>query len=102
MSLVVSGVTFEGPFSSTDELEDQSGVYLVVDRVNGQNRPIDCGESATVRTRVASHDRSDCWWKNGRGTLAVAVHYTPGLHQSGRREIESKIRDDHSFPCGDQ
>lgn len=100
MSLVVSGVTFDGPFSSADDLADRSGVYLVVDRVNGQYHPIDCGEAAMVRSRVDSHDRSDCWRKSGRGTLAVAVHYTPGLQQFGRRAIEAKLRDEHSFPCG--
>ena len=100
MSLTVSDITFEGPFSSSDDLEDRSGVYLIVDQVDGETLLIDCGESAQMRTRVASHDRSECWQRNGRGRLSVAVHYTPGLQQDGRRQIESRLRSRYSVPCG--
>lgn len=43
MSLNVSGLTFDGPYLSTDDLDDRSGVYLIVDQADGQNHAIDCG-----------------------------------------------------------
>ena len=42
MSLNVSGLTFDGPYLSTDDLDDRSGVYLIVDQADGQNHAIDC------------------------------------------------------------
>lgn len=102
MSLCVSGVTFDGPFSSTNDLGDQSGVYLIVCQLDGKYHPIDCGESATVRRRIASHDRRDCWQANAFGQLAFAVHYTPGMQKAERREIESMLRNHYAFPCGDR
>jgi len=100
MTLNVSGYTFEGPYASTDDLEDRSGVYVIVDSTADGYQPIDCGESATVKTRVSTHDRADCWKQNCSGRLMFAVLYTPNLQASGRREIESKIRDEFNFPCG--
>ena len=43
MSLKVSGLPFAGPYLSTDDLDDRSGVYLIVDQADGQNHAIDCG-----------------------------------------------------------
>lgn len=102
MGLNVGKYEFEGPYPNTDSLQDASGLYVIVDNVNGQNKPIDCGESATVKTRVDNHDRSDCWKRNSSGTLMVAVLYTPHLQSTGRVAIEKEIRDEYEFPCGDR
>ena len=100
MSLTVGKYTFDGPYKNTDNLPDASGVYLIVDYIDGQYKPIDCGESATVKSRVDTHDRSDCWKRNAAGTLMVAVLYTPRLQSAGRVAIEQEIRATYSFPCG--
>ena len=102
MPLTVGNYQFEGPYSSTENLKDASGVYIIVDHLNNQNNPIDCGESATVKSRVENHDRKDCWNRNSSGTLMVAVLYTPHLQSSGRVAIEQEIRDAYNFPCGDR
>lgn len=100
MSLTVGKYQLDGPFDSTTQLEDRSGVYVIVCSINGQYQPIDCGESAKVKSRVESHDRADCWKNNCSGTLMVAVLYTPNLQSSGRVAIEQEIRGQYSFPCG--
>lgn len=102
MGLTVGKYEFEGPCANTDSLQDASGVYVIVDSVNGKYSPIDCGESATVKTRVDTHDRSDCWKRNSSGTLMVAVLYTPRLQSAGRVAIEQEIRGSYTFPCGDR
>lgn len=100
MGLTVGKYEFEGPYSNTGSLRDASGVYVIVDSVNGEFRPVDCGESATVKTRVDNHDRADCWKRSSAGTLMVAVYYTPGLQSAGRVAIEQAIRGTYTFPCG--
>lgn len=102
MGLTVGQYEFEGPYTNAGNLQDSSGVYVIVDSVNGQYYPIDCGESATVKSRVENHDRADCWERNSSGTLMVAVLYTPHLQSAGRIAVEQEIRNAYAFPCGDR
>ncbi len=102
MSLTVGKYTFEGPYKSTDNLKDRSGVYAIVCHSNDKYNLVDVGESAQVKSRVEDHDRKPCWTKNCNSTLKVAVYYTPNLQQSGRREIEQEIRDEYNPPCGEK
>ena len=98
MSIQINGYSFEGPYSSTYSLEDRSGVYVIL----CNSRLIDVGESASVKSRIESHDRRDCWGKNCSGSIRFAVHYTPNLQQLGRMEIEQEIRRSHrGIPCGE-
>lgn len=100
MSLKIAGYEFAGPFSDVAWLEDRSGVYAVLDLRGGEYYVVDVGESATVRTRVATHDRRPCWNRNVRGELRYAAHYTPYSQQPGRMAIEQEIRRQFNPPCG--
>ena len=100
MSIQIGNYTFEGPYFSTNFLENRSGIYAIHDFYNGKYYPIDVGESAQVKTRVKTHDRRDCWIQNSNGTLAYSVYYTPNLQQSGRMRIEQEIRNTYDYPCG--
>lgn len=102
MSITIGRYTFDGPYTSTDRLEDCSGVYTIICQKEGKNYLIDVGESATVKSRVETHDRKDCWEKNCQGDLAVAVYYTPNLQQPGRMAIEQEIRNQYGLPCGER
>ncbi len=100
MSIKIGKYTFKGTYTSTERLEDRSGVYAIVCKKDKLSL-IDVGESAKVKTRVETHERKDCWEKNCQGTLLYAVHYTPNLHQQGRKEIEKEIRKEYNPPCGE-
>jgi len=103
MSIQIGRYSFEGPYGSTDMLQDRSGVYVILDKqADGGYYIIDAGESAHVKTRVDNHDRKDCWRRNSKGTLYVAVLYTPNLQQPGRSEIEQEIRRQYNPPCGER
>jgi len=105
MPLTVTGnsgtqYTFEGPFDNTNNLSDNSGIYIIICSNGETNTPIDVGESSTVKTRIKNHDRADCWKRNCKNTLMVAVLYTPNKQQAGRMVIEQDIRSNYIFPCG--
>lgn len=93
---------FEGPYEDAAKLEDRSGVYAILDYRGNEYRLLDCGESSTVKTRVAGHDRRPCWIRNSIGRLCYAVYYTPNLQQSGRMEVEQAIRKQYNPTCGDR
>ena len=101
MSIKIGGYDFEGPFTDTFKLRYEQGVYSILDqRAGGQYFVVDIGESEDVRTRIENHDRGDCWKRNQRGTLTVAVLYTPGMSGDRRRAIESALRAQYSPACG--
>jgi hypothetical protein len=103
LSINIGQWTFEGPYVNTSNLLDRSGVYVILClRADQKYYVIDVGESAQVKTRVENHGRKDCWERNCPGKLYVAVLYTPNLQQPGRADIEQKIRQQYSAPCGER
>jgi len=100
MSIKIGRYNFEGPYTSTNSLEDRSGVYAIIDDRSGTLNLIDVGESATVKSRVEKHERESCWNRNRIGTLKVTVLYTLGMQQSGRMQIEQEIRNEFNPVCG--
>ena len=48
MSLNIGNYTFNGPYSSANELENLSGVYAIICQKNDKDYIVDVGESATV------------------------------------------------------
>ena len=102
MSIKIGNYLFDGPYTSTDRLEDRAGIYAILCQKGGESYPVDVGESATVKTRVENHERKDCWKNNCKGTLAIAVYYTLNLQQRGRMAIEQQIRAHYDVPCGEK
>jgi hypothetical protein len=100
MAIQIGRYNFEGPYLSMSSLEDRSGVYAILTRNGTVYSPVDVGESAQLKTRVATHDRKECWQQHALGALAVAALYTPGLQQAGRRVIEQELRQQYTWPCG--
>lgn len=100
MSITVGKYTFEGPYTLTGKLEDRSGIYAIHCYRDNKYLLVDVGESATVKSRVESHERKDCWTRACAGTLTVSAYYTPNLQQTGRIQIEQEIRNQFNPPCG--
>ncbi|MEM7165138.1 MAG: hypothetical protein AAF581_06710 [Planctomycetota bacterium] len=101
MSIEICNHSFEGPYTDTSDLKEQGGVYVILDkRSNAKWTVIDVGQSSGVKSRVDSHDRKDCWTRNQRGTLGVAVMYTPGWSEQQREALERKIREAYTPMCG--
>jgi len=102
MSITVGKYTFDGSYIDTSRLRDNSGIYAIHCNRNGSYYLIDVGESATVKSRIDSHDRADCWERNCTGTLTVSVLYTPNQQQTGRRLIEQELRNQFAPVCGER
>jgi hypothetical protein len=96
----IGNYSFAGPYDSADFLENRSGVYAILCLTNGKYQPVDCGETASVKSRIENHERYPCWQRSCSGTLMVAVYYTPRLQSAGRCTIEQEIRALYNFPCG--
>lgn len=100
MTITVGPYTFEGPYTNTSELRENSGVYAIHCLRENAYFLVDVGESSAVKTRVENHDRKDCWTRNCNGILTVSVLYTPGQQQAGRMVIEKDIRSRFNPVCG--
>lgn len=101
MTIKIGNYNFEGPFTDTASLKNQSGVYAVLcnSGQGGNQSVVDIGESGEVRDRVENHDREDCWRRNCSGTLAFAAYYCDA---GSRVRIESELRKRYNPPCGDR
>ena len=101
MGITIGKYNFQGPFSSTSSLKNQSGVYAILGRNSQSERwaVVDIGESGTVRERVENHDRTSCWKRRGYNQLAAAAYYCP---KAQRMRIEQELRAEFNPPCGDR
>jgi len=97
----INEIDFDGPYSTPSSLLHKPGIYVILDATISKSVVVDVGESGdSVRTRVENHDRRECWKSSSRGTLQVAVLYTPGMSDAQRRGVESAIRALYRPPCG--
>lgn len=95
MSIIVSNILFEGPYSDIDKLKCQAGIYLIICRKGNKNSIIDIGESDNIKIKIENCDKK-IWAKYANyGKITVAVHYTTNLNQSKRIEIEGKIKNNY-------
>lgn len=99
MSIILARYHFEGPFRNTDNLKSLSGVYAILGRNTAYENwsVIDIGESSNVRERVSTHDRKDCWNRQGFNDLQVAAYY---CSEAERMRIEKELRNQFNPLCG--
>jgi hypothetical protein len=90
--------TFNGPFTSTVHLSDESGVYAVSTLLrDGTHYILDIGESHEVRTRLENHDRASQWQANILNGLFYSTFY---CSEQDRMMLEGHLRDFFNPPCG--
>ena len=89
---------FEGPFLSTDEFKNSSGVYVILGGDN--NVVVDVGESKNIKTRIEGHDRKWCWNRQDYPFLTFAAYYIN--NHMLRMVMEREIRKNYDPPCGER
>jgi len=94
------GCRFHGTYSSPAALASMPGVYIIWCERKTSWKVIDAGESDDVRHSVIHHNRRACWKHACRKGLRYAAYYTPGLSQTERESIATKIRKIGKPPCG--
>jgi hypothetical protein len=99
LTVKIGDYAFDGPFKSTDSIENKSGVYAVLHYKEGECYLLDIGESSRMKKRIEEHNRED-WENNSNSEIEYSVYYTPRLKKNDRKEIETEIRDVYRPPCG--
>ena len=91
LTIKIGDYDFDGPFSSTDSIENKSGIYAILHYKEGKFYLLDIGESSRMKKEIEKHDRKE-WEKNSNAVIEYSVFYTPKLWKDDRKEIEIKIR----------
>lgn len=96
--ITIVGYNFEGPYSlDKTNFNDVAAVYLISDELG---KKIDVGETDKLKTRLATHERKDCWLKNAY--REIVVYALLENNQETRTIIERNVRSSFQFACGDQ
>jgi len=95
---VASRYTFNGPFTSTVHLLEDSGVYLITVIENGVHTVIDIGESANINDRVTNHDRREQWIQYANRRIIHASTFY--CDESTRMALELELRQLFNPVCG--
>lgn len=91
---------FKGPYTSTTNLLQNSGVYIISTLLaDGTHQILDVGESSNIQARISNHDRVDSWGNHAINGVYVAVHY---CDEFTRMLLERAIRLAYAPPCGEQ
>lgn len=89
---------FNGPFTSTINLNPLSGVYIISTATStGLHNIIDVGESENVQNRVSNHDRAQLWGQHIVNGTYVSVYY---CSETTRMALEQAVRSTYNPPCG--
>lgn len=88
---------FDGPHSTIDSLQNQSGVYVISTNAGNYHKVIDAGESHAIKIRISSHDRAQLWKQYVIDGLYASVYY---CDEASRMALERLVRDSHNPPCG--
>ena len=100
MNIGMGRYSFEGPFDSTSDLRNESGVYAILGRhtIHHTWKAVDIGESEDVKKCVENHDRKYRWKTIGYALLSYAAYY---CGKTDRSVIEKELRDLFDPPCGE-
>jgi len=76
----IGGYEFKGPYTNTGPLQMRSGIYVIVDLVDGKPRNVlDIGTSGQIKKRLGSHhSRQSCWRNHKQGEIGYCIKYTTG------------------------
>ena len=99
MGVIILDQIFEGAYTNSSHLKDQSGVYAVLKETSKDNyQIIYVGESEKVKSRIENnHEHTNCW--NNNNFTHFAVLYVP---EDKRLAIETKIRQECKPTCNRQ
>lgn len=101
----IGNYRFQGPFLlSNFKAIDRAAVYAILCKgSNGEYTPLYIGETGELGTRLETHNKKDCWRKNCKGILYVAIYYTPSSFYTAedRRKIERELIAQYRLICNE-
>ncbi len=80
------------------EFDDEGAVYVFTKITPFKATPLYIGETETLGTRIANHEKWECADKHGCTHICV---YWVGSKEEGL-EIETDLRHNYNTPCNDQ
>jgi hypothetical protein len=72
LTIKIGDYDFDGPFSSTDSIENKSGIYAILHYKQGKFNLLDIGESSRIKKEIEEHDRKE-WEKKSNGAIEYSV-----------------------------
>jgi hypothetical protein len=111
---VAVSLEWKGPFQDAANVTGKAGIYMVIagkETADGKQwdtstyKLLDIGQSGDAATRLADHDREECWKRNKPADSTLLFKFAPmpsdQYDETDRRIVECSLRASHRpLPCG--
>ena len=105
MSIAISGILFDGPYSLSDfDVPKGAAVYSVLYKQADNWHLVYVGETSNLDEKsINSHQKRNCWIEKAGSVpnLYIAIYPMPDSTQRHRQRIQSKIKYENEPPCND-
>lgn len=100
MPIYCNGITFDGPYEGVDDVDEGSGVYVILNRDSDAISELRyVGETDSFPDRISkNHEKYDCWIGSG-GTLYHGLYHLDDSTKKQRVRIERHVIDEHQPVC---
>lgn len=85
----IKGIEFEEPVDNVNDVEDKSGVYVII-CIKNSDKVADIGISEYLKRRLQKHKREDCWKDKCPFGYQYVVRYC-SINEA--KEIEQLLRE---------
>jgi hypothetical protein len=110
---VIVTLEWKGPYQDPASVTGKAGIYMVIAGKLGSDgkwdtgtyKLLDIGQSGDAATRLADHDREDCWKCNKPADSTLLFKFAPmpsdKYDETDRRIVECCLRaHNRPVPCG--
>lgn len=100
MSIEIGWFSFDGPFSSENDLQAKAGIFTVLSlEEGGRYNMLDVDGGDDVAGAVKAHERRECWEEHKGKSLHYAAFYLVEGNAEARETIIKEIRMQYVMAC---
>lgn len=105
---------WKGPYTSASAVPNSAGIYMVLSGKQNEEgtwlfkyyKLLDIGQAGDLGTRLASHDREECWEEEKTPDHTIVFKYalmsSRDYDETDRRIVECCLRWRENPPCGEE
>lgn len=94
MGIVIGPIEFEGPYSNSEHLKEEPGLYALLCESKGEFELVELDEAGCVKHCLDGDEYTSnmrFWQETSSSNIVAAVHYTPQLSKDQRQYMKMRL-----------